>query len=130
MNGIEKAQIAVKAIAEKKGFDIQLLDVKEITQIAECFVICQAKNRSQTQAIADEVMDKIEELGEHPLRVEGYQAGAWILLDFNDLIVHIFLPEEQEYYKLPRLWKDARFTHFDMDGNPVEVKEEEEKTIE
>ena len=125
MNAREKAEIAIQVIVEEKGFDLQLLDVAEITQIAENFVICQAKNRSQSQAIADEIMDKLEEKGERPLRVEGYQAGGWILLDYSDLIIHVFLPEEEEYYKLPRLWKDAKFTRFDLDGNVIPEEETE-----
>lgn len=119
MNSMEKAQLAISVIVDKKGFDIQLLDVAEITSIAEKFIICQAKNRSQSQAIADEIMDKLKAENEHPLRVEGYQGGGWILLDYNDLIIHLFLPDEQEYYKLPRLWKDARFTRFDEEGHVI-----------
>lgn len=123
MNSMEKAQLAVNVIVDKKGFDIQMLDVAAITSIAEKFVICQAKNRSQSQAIADEIMDKLKAENEQPLRVEGYQGGGWILLDYNDLIIHIFLPDEQEYYKLPRLWKDAVFTRFDEEGHVIEEAE-------
>ena len=123
MNSMEKAQLAVNVIVDKKGFDIQMLDVAAITSIAEKFVICQAKNRSQSQAIADEIMDKLKAENEQPLRVEGYQGGGWILLDYNDLIIHIFLPDEQEYYKLPRLWKDAVFTRFDEEGRVIENTE-------
>ena len=128
MNSTEKAKIAIDVIVDKKGFDLQLLDVAQITSIAEKFIICQAKNRSQSQAIADEIQMKMKENdGELPLRVEGYQGGGWILLDYSDLIIHIFLPDEQEYYKLPRLWKDAKFTRFDEEGNvlPEETTEEE-----
>ncbi|MBQ1252162.1 MAG: ribosome silencing factor [Firmicutes bacterium] len=128
MNSTEKAKIAIDVIVDKKGFDLQLLDVAEITSIAEKFIICQAKNRSQSQAIADEIQLKMKaDDGELPLRVEGYQGGGWILLDYSDLIIHIFLPDEQEYYKLPRLWKDAKFTKFDEEGNviPEETAEEE-----
>ena len=123
MNSMEKAQLAVNVIVDKKGFDIQMLDVAAITSIAEKFVICQAKNRSQSQAIADEIMDKLKAENEQPLRVEGYQGGGWILLDYNDLIIHIFLPDEQEYYKLPRLWKDTVFTRFDEEGHVIENTE-------
>ena len=123
MNSMEKAQLAVNVIVDKKGFDIQMLDVAAITSIAEKFVICQAKNRSQSQAIADEIMDKLKAENEQPLRVEGYQGGGWILLDYNDLIIHIFLPDEQEYYKLTRLWKDAVFTRFDEEGHVIENTE-------
>ena len=105
MNSMEKAQLAVNVIVDKKGFDIQMLDVAAIT------------------SIADEIMDKLKAENEQPLRVEGYQGGGWILLDYNDLIIHIFLPDEQEYYKLPRLWKDAVFTRFDEEGHVIENTE-------
>lgn len=127
MNSAEKAKVAIDVIIEKKGFDVQLLDVAEITSIAEKFIICQAKNRSQSQSIADEVQLKLKEAGaDHPQRVEGYQGGGWILLDYGDLIIHVFLPDEQEYYKLPRLWKDAKFTKFDEEGNVIAETEEAE----
>lgn len=116
----EKVRIAIDAIVEKKGMDLQLLDVSEITTIAERFIICTAKNRTQSQAIADEITEKLKDLNEYPLRIEGYQAGGWILLDYSDLIIHVFLPDEQEYYNLPRLWKDAKFTRFDEKGEEVQ----------
>lgn len=126
MNSAEKAKIAIDVIIDKKGFDVQLLDVAEITSIAEKFIICQAKNRSQSQSIADEIQIKLKDAGaSHPERVEGYQGGGWILLDYSDLIIHVFLPDEQEYYKLPRLWKDAKFTKFDEEGNVIVEAEEE-----
>jgi ribosome-associated protein len=120
MTVTEKSNIAIHAIIEKKGFDLQLLDIAEITTIAEQFIICTAKNRTQSQAIADEITEKLKEQEEIPLRVEGYQAGGWILLDYSDLIIHIFLPDEQEYYNLPRLWKDAKFTKFDEKGEEMQ----------
>ncbi len=125
MNLQEKIETAVAVITEKKGFDTQLLDVAEITEIAEAFLITQAKNRTQSQSIADELLEKLEDGGERPLRVEGYQAAGWILLDYGDLIIHVFLPEEQEYYKLPRLWKDAKFTRFDGEGNAHPVTDDD-----
>ena len=126
MTVTEKVEIALGQIIEKKGFDLRLLDVSAITSIAERFIICQAKNRTQSQAIADEILDKLKEQGESPLRVEGYQAGGWILLDYADLIIHIFLPDEQEYYKLDRLWKDAPCTRFDENGKPLPQAAEED----
>ncbi len=116
MTTTEKVNIAINAIVEKKGFDLQLLDVAEITTIAQRFIICTAKNRTQSQAIADEITDELSKQNEKPLRVEGYQAGGWILLDYGDVIIHVFLPDEQEYYNLARLWKDAKVTRFTETG--------------
>ena len=123
----EKAIIAKDAIINKKGRDVQLLDVAEITEIAEYFLLAVAGNRSQSQAIADEVMEKLEEQGEAPLRKEGYENGGWILLDYGDVIVHIFMPEERDYFNLPRLWQDAKFTKYDQDGNELPSEAEAEK---
>ena len=116
MNAEEKAMLAVEVIASKKGGEIEVLDVSPITQIAERFVIAKAKNRAQSQSIADELELKFKEREELPLRVEGYREGGWILLDFGDCIIHVFLPEEKEYYKLTDLWKDAAVTRYDEDG--------------
>lgn len=115
----EKACIAKNAALEKKGENLLLLDVKEITEIAEMFFIVQGRNRSHTQAIAEEIMDKLEEKDEYVLRKEGYENGGWILLDYGDIVIHIFMPEENEYFNLPRLWKDAIITKFDEDGNEI-----------
>ena len=120
MNSMEKAQLAVNVIVDKKGFDIQMLDVAAITSIAEKFVICQAKNRSQSQAIADEIMDKLKAENEQPLRVEGYQGGGWILLDFNSVVVHVFQPSSREFYSLERLWADGEMIPTDFLENPEE----------
>ncbi len=127
MTGKEKAVIAKEAAVTKKGYGLLFLDVSEITEIADIFFIVQGHNRSQTQAIADEIMEKLEAEGEMPLRKEGYENGGWILLDYGDLVVHIFMPEENEYFNLPRLWKDAVFTRFDDNGEEIIAKEEMEQ---
>ncbi|MEG0874546.1 MAG: ribosome silencing factor [Clostridiales bacterium] len=119
MTGKEKAIIAKDAAVEKKAGELLLLDVSEITEIADVFLIAQGRNRSQTQAIADEIMDKLDEQGIQELRKEGYSNGGWILLDYGDFVAHIFMPEEYEYFNLPRLWKDAVFTKFDEDGKEI-----------
>ena len=126
----EKAIIAKDSIINKKGRDVQLLDVAKITEIAEYFLIAVAGNRSQSQAIADEVMEKLDEQGESPLRKEGYENGGWILMDYGDVIVHIFMPEERDYFNLPRLWQDAKFTKYDMNGNELPPEKDQETTEE
>ncbi|MDO4542194.1 MAG: ribosome silencing factor [Bacillota bacterium] len=128
MTGNEKAIIAKNATVAKKGYGLQFLDVGAITEIADIFFLAQGRNRSQTQAIADEIMEKLEEQGELPLRREGYENGGWILLDYGDLVVHIFMPEEYEYFNLPRLWQDAVFTRFDENGDPLPKEEKAGET--
>ena len=98
----------VKAIDDKKGSDIQVLDIHEQTGIADYFVICTGNSRPQTKAIADFVEVKVEEtLGVKVLRTEGYQEGNWVLLDYSSIIVQIFQPEERAYYNLEKLWGNS-----------------------
>lgn len=109
--------IAKDAIISKKGREVTILDVAAITEIAELFLLCIAQNRLQCQAIANEVTEKLTAQEVMVLRSEGYENGSWILLDYGDLIVHVFQPAEFAYFNLPRLWKDAKFIEFDDEGN-------------
>lgn len=103
----EKLDIICKAIAEKKGVQIRMLHVSELTSVADEFVLSTVRNAKQAQAAADEVEEKMEAAGERPLRHEGYREGDWVLLDYGDVIVHIFTDEERRHYELDHLWKDA-----------------------
>ena len=101
--------IAVRAIEEKKGADIRVLDLTGITSFADYFVICTGANQRQIQAISDEVNLRLKrEAGELPISVEGYNQAEWILADYGDLLVHIFSPKSREYYGLERLWRGAK----------------------
>ncbi len=101
--------IAVRAIEEKKGADIRVLDLTGITSFADYFVICTGANQRQIQAISDEVNLRLKrEAGELPISVEGYNQAEWILADYGDLLVHIFSPKSREYYGLERLWRSAK----------------------
>ena len=100
--------IAARAADDKKGEDILVLDVADIMGIVECFVITSASNTRMVRAIVDEVEHQIfEETGEKPRAVEGLRDASWVLLDYGDLVVHVFLDETREYYALERLWADA-----------------------
>lgn len=100
----EKLSIIKKACEDKKGIDIKVLDIKDLTTIADYFVIVSANATTGAKAIADEIDDKLSETGYGDISKDGYQGGRWILLDLSDIIVHIFHKEEREYYKLERLW--------------------------
>jgi ribosome-associated protein len=103
-----RSRIAARAAADKKGEDILVLDVAEIMGIVECFVITSASNVRLVRAIVDEVERRIyEETGEKPRAVEGLRDASWVLLDYGDLVVHVFLTETREFYALERLWADA-----------------------
>ena len=103
-----RSQIAARAADDKKGEDILVLDVAEIMGIVECFVITSASNVRLVRAIVDEVEKQLfEQTGEKPRAVEGLRDASWVLIDYGDLIVHVFLAETREYYGLERLWADA-----------------------
>ena len=103
-----RSRIAARAADDKKGEDILVLDVAEIMGIVECFVITSASNTRLVRAIVDEVERQLfEQTGEKPRAVEGLRDTSWVLLDYGDLVVHVFLDETREYYGLERLWADA-----------------------
>lgn len=81
--------------------------MSEVTSIADLFVIVSARSERQVQSIADGVVEKVKASGEQPLGIEGYTAGRWVLVDLGAVVVHAFIPEERELYRLERLWGDA-----------------------
>lgn len=104
----QTARVAVDAASDKKAFDILLLDIREVTTIADYFVICSGNNTRQIQAIADSIDEELRKQGVGLLHQEGVAETGWLLLDFGDIIVHIFAPKEREYYRIERLWSDAK----------------------
>ena len=106
-NGREMAQIAALAADAKSGDDIVALDVSEPLPLVDVFLLVTGRNERNVAAIADEVEEKLLEAGHKRLRREGRQESRWILLDFGDLVVHVFHEEERVYYGLERLWKDC-----------------------
>ncbi|NLW24605.1 MAG: ribosome silencing factor [Clostridia bacterium] len=98
----------VKAAEDKKARDIKVLDLRKLSSVTDYFIICTGNSATQNKAIADNIEEKLAEAGVYLLRSEGYQLGSWILLDYGDAVVHIFKPEEREFYSLERLWGDAR----------------------
>jgi ribosome-associated protein len=103
-----RALVAAEAAADKLAHDIVVLDVAEIISIIDCFVIVSASNARQARTIVDEVEDALRAHdGSKPLGVEGLEDASWMLLDFGDVVVHVFLDETRAYYDLDRLWADA-----------------------
>lgn len=104
-----EVQLAVRCASDKKGIDIRVLDLRQIATFTEFFVIVSGSNQRQVQAISDEVSEKLKiDLATRAIRIEGYAAGEWVLLDFGDFIVHIFDKDAREFYDLERLWLDAQ----------------------
>ena len=108
-NMLEKIKIAVKALDDKKGENICVIDISEQTVITDYFIIVNGNSPSQVQALVENVTEALEKNGVTLLQSEGKASGNWILLDFNDIIVHVFLKEDREFYDLERMWRDGKF---------------------
>lgn len=104
----EAAKIAQEALEDKKAEDIKVLDLQGISNITDYFVIASGNNINQLRAMADNVEEKLFKAGYKLHHSEGYQGGAWVLLDFGNIIVHLFNKEEREFYSLDRVWGDAK----------------------
>jgi len=102
-----QVQTAVAAVEDKKATDVVLLDLRKAAGFTDFFVICSGSNSRQIRAIADNVIEKLNETGAKPSHVEGYERGEWILLDYFDFIVHVFAEETRVFYDLERLWGSA-----------------------
>lgn len=100
-------KIAYNAIDDKKGEDITVLNIGAISTLCDYFVIASASSQRQVKAIADNVQDELTKLGIEPRGKEGVTAQDWILLDYGDIMVHVFYNEERAFYNLERLWRDA-----------------------
>ena len=100
--------IAARAAESKKAADLKVLNLTGITSFADYFVIATGANQRQIQAIADEVGMQLKRAGELPISVEGYEQAEWVLMDYADLLVHVFSSKAREYYDLERLWRNAR----------------------
>jgi ribosome-associated protein len=103
----ELAHRIVEIASDKKGSDIVMLRTAELTTMADFFVICSGRSDRQVQALAGAIVDELREQGIRPLGTEGLSSARWVLLDFGSVIVHVFAPEEREYYGLERLWGQA-----------------------
>ena len=102
------AALAVEALEDRKGEDIRIIDISEISTIADYFIIASGTNVNQVQALADNAQEKLGRAGFMTKNVEGYEAANWILLDFGDIIVHVFSNEMRVFYDLERIWRDGK----------------------
>ena len=102
------ALMAVEALEDKKGADIKILDISEVSILADYFIIANGSNRNQVQAMSDSVEEVLGRAGYEPKQIEGYQTAGWILLDYKDIIVHVFSPEDRDFYDLERVWRDGK----------------------
>ena len=114
MNSKEMAKLVCTALEEKKAEDIKVINIEEVSVLADFFIIASGTNRNQVQAMADNVEEILGKEGINPKQIEGYQTANWVLLDYGDVIVHVFDEENRLFYDLERIWRD---------GKSVEVEE-------
>ena len=108
MKADEMARLVYEALADKKGEDIRILDISEISVMADYFIIVEGSSQPQIQALVDSVEEKLGEAGCQMKRREGSRNSTWILMDYGDVVVHIFDKEDRLFYNLERIWSDGR----------------------
>jgi ribosome-associated protein len=108
MNSKEMAKLVCQALEEKKAEDIKIINIEEVSVMADYFIIASGTNRNQVQAMSDSVEEALGKAGVNPRQIEGYQTANWILLDFGDVIVHVFDEENRLFYDLERIWRDGK----------------------
>ena len=124
-----KPETVTKSIAqfifEKKGFDVKVLQMYKVTTLTDYFIICSADSDTQVKAIADHIEDKMTEQGIKLWHKEGYRSLSWVLLDYVDIVVHVFKNEVRSFYNLERLWGDAPIVEIkDKPVKKLKVKSE------
>ena len=108
MTSYEMAVGLAKALDSKKGLNIKVLKTQELTTLADYFVLCTATSTTQVKAMSDACEEAMEKQGETVHHIEGHRGGTWLLMDFSDVVVHVFTDEARKFYDLERLWTDAQ----------------------
>lgn len=106
--GLAKAFMSVQAAANKKADTIKVLDIGDVSSISDYFVVCSGMSDRQVQAIADSVAIELRDQGYTPISMEGYREGRWVIVDFGDVVVHVFMDALRDYYDIESLWQNAR----------------------
>lgn len=104
----EMARIACEALEDKKAGDLKVINIEEVSVLADYFIIASGTNRNQVQAMADNVEEFLGKAGCPAKQVEGYQTANWILMDYKDIVIHIFDEENRLFYDLERIWRDGK----------------------
>ncbi|MDY3928697.1 MAG: ribosome silencing factor [Clostridia bacterium] len=111
---MDRVKLITQALYDKKAKDIVALDITNVTSLGNYFIICSCTSSTQLRACTDEVEEKMKEAGINLSHKEGYRGGTWILMDYEDVIVHIMLEETREFYSLEKLWSDAKRIDLDL----------------
>ena len=107
--GKKMARIACDALEDKKAKDLKVIDIEEVSTIADYFIIASGTNVNQVQALVDNVDEMLGRAGYTAKQVEGYNGASWVLMDYGDIIVHVFDEENRLFYDLERIWRDGKF---------------------
>lgn len=113
MTAKEIAKIAYNALDDKKGENTKIINITDLSVIADYFIITGGSNKNQVQALVDNVEEALEKQGVNVKHIEGYSSANWILLDYGDVIIHIFNQEDRLFYDLERIWKDGKSVTID-----------------
>jgi ribosome-associated protein len=105
--GFEKALLCTRFALDKKAYDLELLEVSKLTSVADYFLICTGRSDTQVRAIAQHLEESLGREGIRPLHVEGYTRGQWVLMDYGDIVIHIFYQPIRNFYDLESLWMKA-----------------------
>jgi ribosome-associated protein len=112
----------IEHLQSRKAEDLAVIDLRGIADFSDYFIVCTGAADTQVRALADAVIEGLKSEGHRPWQVEGYDTRKWILIDFVDVVVHIFQPEERQFYSLERLWGDAPIEHIEDEGPTVEMQ--------
>lgn len=108
MDSLTTARSIVKILDDKKAINIKMLDIRELTTMADFFIVCSGNSTTQIKAIADEVNEEMSKQGVKPIGREGFATASWVLIDYGDVIVHVFNHESRDFYSIEHLWADAK----------------------
>ncbi|HHV50257.1 MAG TPA: ribosome silencing factor [Candidatus Avimonas sp.] len=121
MESKDLVKLVVTSLNKHKAEDIQIIGIRDLTVIADYFVIANGTSTTQVKALADYLEKELSEQGITPLRIEGYSSANWILLDYGSVIAHVFYKETREFYNLERLWKDGQYLQLTDFIDPEEI---------
>lgn len=121
MTSMELANTASQLCLDKRAYDVIVMDMRGLTSITDCFVLCSADSDVQVKAISEHIRDELLKEKIKPWHVEGYDSLRWVLLDFVDVVVHIFQPETREFFGLERLWGDAKIIEIEAANESKEI---------
>ncbi|MCI5701079.1 MAG: ribosome silencing factor [Lachnospiraceae bacterium] len=106
------AALACRALEEKKAVDIKVINIEKVSTIADYFIIASGNNVNQVQAMVDNVEETLGKAGFDPKQIEGYHGASWVLMDYGDLVVHVFDEENRRFYDLERIWRDGSLVDY------------------